>query len=59
VYVDWRERHIGPITTRTGDDGGKATVDVGALVRSARGQLLPGQVELRLDNLGNDGDFDV
>lgn len=31
--MDWRERHIGPITTRAGDDGSKVEVDVGALVR--------------------------
>jgi hypothetical protein len=31
--MDWRERHIGPITARVGDDGAKVVVDVGALVR--------------------------
>jgi hypothetical protein len=31
--MDRRERHIGSITTRAGDDGAKVVVDVGALVR--------------------------
>jgi hypothetical protein len=31
--MDWRERHIGSITTQVGDDGAKVKVDVGALVR--------------------------
>jgi hypothetical protein len=31
--MEWRERHIGPITTRMGDDGAKTVVDVGDLVR--------------------------
>jgi hypothetical protein len=31
--MDWRERNIGSITTRVGDDEAKAVVDVGALVR--------------------------
>jgi hypothetical protein len=31
--MDWRERHIGSITTRVGDDGAKVEVDIGALVR--------------------------
>lgn len=31
--MELRERHIGPIATRSGHDGSKVTVDVGALVR--------------------------
>jgi hypothetical protein len=31
--MDWRERHIGSITTRGGGDAAKVVVDVGALVR--------------------------
>jgi hypothetical protein len=33
VRVELRERHIGPITTRSGEDGSDMKVDAGALVR--------------------------
>lgn len=48
LVMEMRERHVGPITTRAGDDGSTVKVDAGALVRRL---LLFEHCTLESDNL--------